>query len=197
MVIRLFRMPFVALLAGNWKVLSEERVSDRGMFGYSECRRLESIHGMTAPAVTSIGASQKLTVVLVFMTVRTFGAFQWCAEICRLVAHRAREAGMLSGQRIFRFRVIEVRRERKLCDMPACRDMTARTRRFESAAVRILVTSDAISEIVSSERGGNTPARTGLMTTTAGNSQVRSGQRKSRDGMVESQGGPPGSLRMT
>jgi hypothetical protein len=75
MIVRVLRFAFVTFRAWNRQVLPLEGVSCRSMIGYLECRRLEPIYRMTAFTVTPVGSSQKLPVVLVFMTVRAFPAF--------------------------------------------------------------------------------------------------------------------------
>jgi hypothetical protein len=107
MVVRILALAGMAFHARHGRVLPRQWVIRFGMVGNLEGRRLEAIYRVAGRAVAFIQTSRELVLVFISVTVRTLTTLHGRAKIGRLVTGAAGKPGVLSRERILRFRVIE------------------------------------------------------------------------------------------
>jgi hypothetical protein len=176
-------------------VFTGQGISRRCMGLNVEFPAIESIERMAGRAVTAVQPFRELAVMLVSMAVEAHAARYSFIEIGRLVAGETRYGRMLTDQRISGSRMIEPGGQCRLRNIPARRRVTLHATCSECAAVRIPMTSRTIREVQSGVVGNWISAGSN-MTLLAGNTGVKTGQRKASPVMVKASHRLPGLLRV-
>lgn len=102
-----FTSRYVALRTWYGRVLRFERISGAAMFFQSEFCRLESVHCVAGGAFSTIGAFQKLALVLITMAIRAALECKWFLEIASFVTLDAFNGLVLPNERILGFGMVE------------------------------------------------------------------------------------------
>jgi hypothetical protein len=148
-----------------------------------ERRLLEAIDRVTRTAFPAICSFRELSCVLVRVAVGATIAFDWRAEVRRLMAGLAFQGSMLAQEWKVRSTMIEVRGNSAFGGAPVCRAVALNASCGERTSMRIGMTIGAIGEVQSSESCCRRLLR--LVATITAHRRVQSCQSKSGRIVIE------------